>query len=166
MELSRDLLPPEPGPRFEFWTPKNAKPEKVVCISPKPWGHQVHWCGEFTQPCDLVLGHDGQIVQACEHCKQEKPTRYKGYLLVFRYATNGLAFLCLTPVSGYEVMKWVKKGEDLRGLHLEVWRLKGQATGQLVVRQVQPPAHSPVDTPDIDPGPYLDTVFRRRKRLK
>ena len=166
VELSRDLLPPEPGPRIEFWTPKNARVEKAVCLSCKPWGHYVHWIGDHSAPCDLVIGKDSQVVQNCEHCQAERPTRYKGYLYVHRFTTNGLSFLCLTPMAGYHVMEWVKKGEDLRGLHLEVYRVKGNATGELVVRLAQPLSRTDVSTPDLDPGPYLDTLFRRRKRLK
>jgi hypothetical protein len=163
VELFRDLLPPEPGPKFDFWTPSNAKPERVLSFSVRPWAHYVHWTGDVTEPCTLVLGLEGQVTQHCDGCTAQQPRRYKGYLHVLRYSQGAQCFLCLTPNAGHFVETLVRQGEDLRGLSLDVWRVNGQKTAELVVRVNTTFSRSPVAIPELDPGPYLDTVFRRRK---
>jgi len=166
MELHCDLLPPPRGPKFDFWTPGNAKPERVLCISAVVWAHITHWTGKNTQPCTLKLGLDGQVTRHCDHCKAQLPNRWKGYLHVFRYSQNAQAFLCLTESAGTEVMDLQKKLQSLRGVSLDVWRVNGKMNAALCVKQNTAFDVRETNIPELDPGPYLDTVFRRRKPLE
>lgn len=165
MELDRNLTPPPPGPRIDFWTPKNVKPELVVMVSRWVWAHYIHWIGNCTAPCTQSIGLDGQVTRHCEYCKAQKPTRWKGYLHVRRVNLHQLCFLCLTPNSGFAVMEAFKDEKNLRGLFFDVNRASDSATSELLVRPNTLRARCVVEVEELDPGPYLDTVFRRRKRL-
>lgn len=165
MELDRTLTPPRPGPKFEFITPKNVKPERYVCLSTWIWAHHVHWTGGRTQPCTMTVGLEGQVVQSCDHCKAQCPTRWKGYLHVWRPDLKGEAFLCLTPVAGYDLIEQLGEEKNLRGLSLDVWRAGKHATAALVVRVNPSFARQSFEKPELDPAPYLATVFRKQKPL-
>lgn len=165
MNLDPNLPPPKPGPRIRFITPRNTQPEKYLVISSRVWAHHVHWIGAHTQPCSLVVGHDGQPTTSCTHCDAQRPTRWKGYLHVLPPHSLQAAFLCLTPNAGWELLEEIKKGVTLRGVTLEVWRAGKHATALLMVRIASMYGVKDPGLEELDPGPYLDTVFRKRPPL-
>ena len=163
MELSRDLKPPKPGPRIEFVTPRNTTPISYVVISRRIWAHPVHWTGSRTTPCTLKLGLEGQPVVNCEGCKAKMAVRWKGYLHVVRLGSQGDLFLCLTPNSGDYLLSTYGADYDLRGVTIDVWRAGKTATTQLLVRVHDGKSRIEIAREELDPGPYLETVFRLRK---
>lgn len=165
MELDRNLTPPKPGPRIKFWTPRNEQARTCLCFSSWIWAHHVHWVGRCTAPCTLKVGSDGQVVKHCEHCSAQLPTRWKGYLHVRLIGETNDCFVCLTPNAGWELEQSLGKEHDLRGLFFDVHRAGKAATSPLIVRLNANYERRTLEYPEIDPGPYLDTVFRKVKPL-
>jgi hypothetical protein len=165
MELDPLLPPPKPGPKIEFVTPRNTQPISYVAISKRIWAHHVHWLGARTQPCTLVVGADGTPRVKCDHCAAQMPTRWKGYLHVWKSGELKTLFLCLTPGAGWELTNALGSDYDLRGLTLDVWRSGKAATSLLIVRQNTNFERREVQVAELDPGPFLETIFRKSKPL-
>lgn len=166
MLMDPDFRPPPTGPKMDFWTPLNAKPEPIVIISPRMHAHAIHYDAR-TLPCTLRLDKEGNVLTACKICSDgQRPRRWRGYFFVLRIHSHSYEFLCLTPGCGSALLE--KHGEDFdyRGCMARVHRVAGQRNKPLIVeldtyldRRTQIPA-------DVDPGPYLDIVFRRTGPLK
>lgn len=168
MELSNNHMPPIPGPKMEFVTIKNTDPVKYIVLSEWISAHDVHWLGRRTQPCKLLVDLDGCIKRKCEWCDAQKPIRWKGYLHVIKYPELGQSvFLCLTPNCGYELLQADPPPTILRGRVLSVWRANRSPTSAMLWRWVTE-QHLSADglPPALDPGMYLETVFRLRKPLE
>jgi len=165
MELARDLTPPRPGPKMEFLTARNTQPQSFICISRRIWAHHVHWIGERTAACKLAVGLDGQVTTKCEHCSAQRPVRWRGYLHMVPYGGQTDLFLCLTPGAGWELLQELGKEYDLRGLRMEVFRTGKAATSLLKVRVLAQYDRVELEREELDPGPYLETVFRKNRPL-
>jgi hypothetical protein len=165
VELDRTLTPPKPGPRIKFVTPRNQHVQTYLCFSQRIWAHHVHWLGSRTAPCTLRVGNDGQVTRHCDHCSAQMPTRWKGYLHCRLFGNYEDLFLCLTPGSGWELENSLGKEYDLRGVSLDVHRAGKVATSPLIVRVNANNPRRSLETPELDPGPYLDTVFRKVQPL-
>lgn len=165
MELDRALTPPKPGPRIKFWTPRNPQAVTVLCFSTWIWAHHVHWLGRFSAPCTMATGLDGQVTRHCEHCSAQCPIRWKGYLHVRLLGSAEDCFLCLTPQAGWELDQSRGKEKNLRGLFLDVHRAGKSASTPLIVRLNTNYERRSTDYEELDPGPFLDTVFRKQTPL-
>jgi hypothetical protein len=165
VELDSNLVAPRPGPRMEFLTVKHTQVERYLCISRRILAHFVHWTGQHTLPCTLKVGVDGQVTQKCVHCDAQRPKRWKGYLHVVRYNTHEHCFLCLSENAGFFLQKAAGDNYDLRGLQLDVRRKGKRAQSELIVEINTNMGRKTVDVEEIDPSPYLVTVFRQRKPL-
>ena len=159
MELSRSKMPPRPGPKMDFVTVRNVQPIDYIILSEQVWAHDVHWIGDRTAPCTNDKG-------MCEFCQKTRPVRWRGYLHALPYSTGGKqVFLCLTPAVGWEMLNGIEPGYSFRGRRLSVWRSGKSATSLMLFRWVDNFSAS-FDLPQaLDPGPFLDTVFRKKKPL-
>jgi hypothetical protein len=161
VELSNSHMPPTPGPKMDFVTIKNTDPVKYIVLSDFISAHDVHWLGRRTQPCKAPKAR-------CEWCEAQKPIRWKGYIHCLRYPEIGKSiFLCLTPGCGYEMLLADPPPTILRGRVLAVWRANKSSTSAMLWRWVTE-QHVSADAlpPALDPGKYLETVFRLRKPLE
>lgn len=150
---------------MKFITPKNTQVQTYLVFSRRVWAHHVHWLGARSQPCTLKVGTDGQVTRHCDHCQAQMPTRWKGYLHVRLVGCNEDAFLCITPGAGWELENSLGKEYDLRGMMVDVFRGGKAATSPLIVRVNQNYVRREIEREELDPGPYLETVFRKQKPL-
>jgi hypothetical protein len=165
VELDRNLAAPRPGPRMEFLTVKHTQVERYLCVSSRIWAHFVHWTGQHTLPCTLKVGVEGQVLTRCVHCDAQRPKRWKGYLHVVPLRTGEHCFLCLSENAGFFLQKAAADNYDLRGLQLDVRRKGKRAQSELIVEINTNMGRKKIDYEEIDPMPYLATVFRQRKPL-
>lgn len=159
MELSRSKMPPRPGPKMDFLTIRNTDPADYIVLSEQIFAHDVHWIGTRTMPCT-----EGKPL--CEYCNMNKPIRWRGYLHVIPYHQTGKQyFLCLTPAVGWEMLNEIEPGYSFRGKLLTVWRANKSASSLMLFRWKENHTTFRDLPPELDPGPFLDTVFRKRKPL-
>jgi hypothetical protein len=155
-----ELRPPRPGPRMDFLTVKSTQPVKLLVLSRRIWAHYIHWVGDFTQPCTAEKG-------GCEHCTPQNGRRWKGYLHVLQYDLHWKpAFVCLTPGCGWEMLEGTDADYDFRGKMLKMWRSGKSPTSLLSFtwdEHYKPHFELPQE---LDPKPFLDTVFKRKSGKK
>jgi hypothetical protein len=165
MFLDPDYAAPRPGPRIDFWTPLNRQPEPVFICSDRIVAHAIHF-DKRTVPCTLLRGANGETITRCELCDRGiLPRRWRGYLHVLRPHAQSCVFLCLTPGAGYLLQQTYGLDFCYRGAVARVHRQGGQRNKPLIV-EIDAIAPRRTSLPEaLDPGPYLDTVFRQRLRL-
>jgi hypothetical protein len=153
-------MPPRPGPKMDFLTIRNTDPVDYIVLSNQISAHDVHWIGSRTMPCTTGKS-------TCEFCTQNKPIRWRGYLHVIPYRETGKQlFLCLTPGVGWEMLNEIEPDYTFRGKILSVWRANKSAASAMLFRW-KTDNHTTFRElpPALDPGPFLDTVFRKQKPL-
>jgi len=163
MHLDPELPVPPPGPRMDFWSPVNKEPEPYVVLSNRIWKHHVHWIG-YTAECTLRLDDAGLVLQDCEICSPETPRRPRGYLNVVHTHTAVPGFLVIPHGTLYALESSYGVDFIYRGLTIRVYRVGGHKNKPLVVTLDQYIPRKAEILPERDPSPYLDTVFRRRKK--
>lgn len=165
MFLDTNLVAPTPGPRIDFWTPLNKMPEPVLILSTRIWAHFIHY-DRRTLPCSLETDAKGEILRSCEYCSSgELPRRWKGYLHVFRQHSATSMFLCLPEGAGNYLQSTYKMDFVYRGLRAYVSRVGGAKNKPLVISIDQHAERQKQLPEELDPGPYLETVFRLRGSL-
>jgi hypothetical protein len=145
---------------MDFITIRNTDPVNFIVLSDFISAHDVHWVGNRTQPCRAPKAK-------CEWCEAQKPIRWKGYLHCLAYPETGKSiFLCLTPAVGWELMQSDPPPTILRGRMLVVWRANKAATSKMLWRWKSEHQTGAMSLPPaLDPGEFLETVFRLRKPL-
>jgi len=165
MRLDLNAPAPRPGERLDFWTPVNKQPEPVIFLSRGIHSHAIHY-DKRTVPCVLVTDELGNITERCPHCDQGTlPRRWRGYLHVYRVHAGVQVFLCLPPGAGHVLQNTYGVNFDYRGLMGTVSRVSGQKNKPLVVA-INTLLDRRKEIPEeLDPSPFLDTVFRIKRAL-
>lgn len=165
MRLDPMLPAPPMGPRIDFWTPVNKVPESVLMVNSRIYAHYIHY-DKRTIPCFLETDCNGAVIQGCEHCmKGVLPRRWKGYLYVYRIANTSFSFLCIPEGLGSNLQHNYGPEFNYRGLLAKVYRYAGQKNKGLIL-EVNQLAERRTELPEeVDPTPYLEVVFRLKKRL-
>jgi hypothetical protein len=151
---------------MDFITVKSQTPERFFCFSQWLWGHHVHWTGMLNLPCTLKLGLEGQVVQKCELCTARMPKRGRWYLHVQRMQDRVSGFLIVPPTAARLLFEARGEERNLRGLCLMVHRATKNPRSELVVVIDPNFSRKECEQEELDPGPYLTTVFRQQRRLK
>lgn len=152
---------PKPGPRIEVLRVTTPAWQHFAIVSTAPFGKRIHWFGGRSHECTQKV-EDGEV--RCYGCKEEWPSKWKGYLDVIQMPTQKRAFLEITA-SAWEMLDALVPDEwSLRGLHIKVAKTKGGRYGRYQIELLA--SKTPIDLlpRESDPAQILEFLWRCKNR--
>lgn len=152
---------PKPGPRTEVLRVTTPAWQHFVLVSSAPFGKRIHWYGGRSHECTQK---SDDTEARCHGCKEEWPSKWKGYIDVIQYPGNKRGFLELTA-SAWELLEH-QLGDDwsMRGRLVKICKTKGGRYGRYQI-EVLERKHPPEDLPqEADPCKILEFLWRCKNR--
>lgn len=119
--------PPQAGRKFiRLIIPRVGKPERFLSYSPTVEGLHTHWDGATTQP-------HFSPKERCMWCKEDRPLRWKGYLLGWSWTHRCDAILEIPAASWRRYMIGADPAQTLRGALIVATREGPSSNSSLVL---------------------------------
>jgi len=152
-KLCTQGVPPKPGPRIEIVRLKANQTAELTIYSPAVHGIWTHWIGSVSAPC-------WEPRAKCEHCKNNAPRRWKGYLFCWHQGLSDNIFIELTPASTKSIMDVVGPVASLRGYRMFLQRGNGdKAWLKVVLRSRFQDVSDSVMPDDVSPEKTLRQLW-------
>lgn len=152
-QVFRDNRPPPAGPKMPIIRLKGSESRDFLILSTEVNGFWSHWTGRCTIEC--TLPHEN-----CRGHQLGFPSKWKGYLHVYEWATKKQGFLELTPALAEQLEMQVGQRKNcVRGMSVKVERSRANnGRVKLLVTNIATPKEAGM-IDEVDPLPAVRILW-------